>query len=109
MTPDGWLVVVDLQRVFGDPASPWAAPRFGAVRPLILLALGTVLGWGLVTNTYASWLSWQGYLLDVVGLGGKEGAWAFANLGVLLAFVVGLVGTYVLRRSAVRAQEQLPV
>ena len=35
MTPEGWLVVVDLQRVFGDPGSPWAAPRFGEVRPRI--------------------------------------------------------------------------
>ena len=35
MTPEGWLVVVDLQRVFGDPGSPWAAPRFAEVRPRI--------------------------------------------------------------------------
>ena len=32
MTPEGWLVVIDLQRVFGDPGSPWAAPRFGDAR-----------------------------------------------------------------------------
>ena len=32
MTAEGWLVVVDLQRVFGDPGSPWAAPRFGDAR-----------------------------------------------------------------------------
>ncbi|MBE7187910.1 cysteine hydrolase family protein [Jatrophihabitans endophyticus] len=25
------LVVIDLQRVFGDPSSPWCAPRFGSV------------------------------------------------------------------------------
>jgi nicotinamidase-related amidase len=31
----GWLVVVDLQRVFGDPDSPWTAPRFEEVRPRI--------------------------------------------------------------------------
>ena len=31
----GWLVVVDLQRVFGDPDSPWAAPRFEEARPRI--------------------------------------------------------------------------
>jgi nicotinamidase-related amidase len=35
VTPEGWLVVVDLQRVFGDPGSPWAAPRFAEVRPRI--------------------------------------------------------------------------
>jgi NCS1 family nucleobase:cation symporter-1 len=84
--------------------------RYGSVQPvpLALLVIGTVLGWGLVTNTFASWLDWQGYLLGPLGLGGKDGAWAYANLGVLLAFVIGLVGTLVLRRSAVRAQEQLP-
>jgi purine-cytosine permease-like protein len=84
--------------------------RYGSVQPvpLILLALGTVLGWGLVTNGYAEWLGWQGYLLGPVGLGGKEGAWAYANLGVLVAFLVGLLGTFLLRRSAVRAQEELP-
>src|SRR3954453_10523039 len=83
--------------------------RYGSVQPvpLALLVIGTVLGWGLVTNTYASWLDWQGYLLDAFGLGGKDGAWAFANLGVLLAFLIGLVGTLALRRRAVRAQEGL--
>ncbi|MGY1832294.1 cysteine hydrolase family protein [Geodermatophilus sp. SYSU D01180] len=33
--PSGWLVVVDLQRVFGDPDSPWTAPRFEEVRPRV--------------------------------------------------------------------------
>ena len=35
MTPEGWLVVVDLQHVFADADSPWAAPRFGEIRPRI--------------------------------------------------------------------------
>ena len=35
MTPEGWLVVVDLQHVFGDADSPWTAPRFAEVRPRI--------------------------------------------------------------------------
>src|SRR3954451_5008520 len=84
-----------------------ARGRYGSVRPvpLLLLAIGTVLGWGLVTNTSAGWLSWQGYLLGPFGLGGKDGAWAFANLGVLAAFLIGLLGTLALRRSVVRAQE----
>jgi hypothetical protein len=83
--------------------------RYGAVPPvpLALLVLGTVLGWGLVTNTYASWLTWQGYLLEAFGLGGKDGNWAFANLGVLVALVVGFAGTLLLRRGAVRRQEAL--
>jgi len=84
--------------------------RYGSVQPvpLALLVVGCVLGWGLVTNFFAGWLGWQGYLLEAFGLGGKDGAWAYANLGVLVAFLVGLLGTLVLRRSAVRAQEQLP-
>jgi nucleobase:cation symporter-1, NCS1 family len=84
--------------------------RYGSVQPvpLLLLAVGTFLGWGLVTNTFAGWLDWQGYLLSPFGLGGKEGDWAYANLGVLVAFLVGLLGTLALRASAVRAQETLP-
>jgi nicotinamidase-related amidase len=35
MTPEGWLVVVDLQHVFGDADSPWVAPPFEEVRPRI--------------------------------------------------------------------------
>lgn len=27
--PEPWLVVIDMQRVFAEPPSPWAAPRFG--------------------------------------------------------------------------------
>ena len=67
--------------------------------------VGTALGWGLVTNTPPSWLGWQGYLLGPLGLGGRDGAWAFANLGVLVALVVGFVGGLALDRGRVRAQE----
>ena len=40
MTPPGWLVVVDLQRVFGDADSPWTTPRFEEVRPRIRELVG---------------------------------------------------------------------
>jgi nicotinamidase-related amidase len=30
-TPPPWLAVIDMQRVFGDPGSPWLAPRFGEI------------------------------------------------------------------------------
>jgi nicotinamidase-related amidase len=33
--PEGWLVVVDLQHVFGDEDSPWTAPRFEEIRPRV--------------------------------------------------------------------------
>ena len=71
--------------------------------PIALLLVATVLGWGLVTNTAAGWLGWQGYLLGP--LGGREGGWAYANLGVLLALLLGFVGTLVLTGRAVREQE----
>ena len=85
-----------------------ARGRYGSVRwtAVILVLVGTVLGWGLVTNTFAGWLAWQGYLLGP--LGGREGGWAFANLGVLVALLVGFLGTLAFSRSAIRAQESVP-
>jgi NCS1 family nucleobase:cation symporter-1 len=81
--------------------------RYGAVHwpGVLLVVVGTVLGWGLVTNGSASWLTWQGYLLDAFGLGGKTGSWAYANLGVFVAFAVGFVGWLLLGRSTVMRQE----
>ena len=70
---------------------------------IVLVATGTAIGWGLVVNTAASWLGWQGYLLGP--LGGREGAWAGANLGVLAALLIGLAGHLVLGRGRVRTQE----
>jgi NCS1 family nucleobase:cation symporter-1 len=85
--------------------------RYGDVRPVpvITLIVATVIGWGLVTNSSAGWLNWQGYLLKPFGLGGKTGAWAFANLGVLVALVIGFVVMWVVGRSQVHAEEALPV
>ena len=82
--------------------------RYGTVQPVGvgLIVAGTVLGWGLVTNTFAGWLDWQGYLLGAVGLGGREGAWAYANVGVFVALVVGFLGWLVLGRSTVARQER---
>jgi NCS1 family nucleobase:cation symporter-1 len=86
--------------------------RYGNVRPLaiILIVVGTGLGWGLVTNTYGvpAWLNWQGYILS---LGGKtfHDAWAYANLGVLVSLLIGFLGTLVFSARAVRRQEALPV
>ncbi|GAA3438919.1 purine-cytosine permease family protein [Kutzneria kofuensis] len=85
--------------------------RYGSVRWLAvgIIVVSTVVGWGLVTNTYAEWLSWQGYLLGPLGLGGRDGAWAAANLGVLAALVIAFVATWALQRSRVRAQELVTV
>jgi len=87
--------------------------RYGSVRwgAIALVVIGSVLGWGLVTNTTAGaeLVHWQGYLLGPFGLGGRDGAWAYANLGVLVALVVGFVGTLLTGGRAVRRQERLPV
>jgi purine-cytosine permease-like protein len=86
------------------------AGRYGDVRALpVAVVVGcTVVGWGLVTNAAASWLDWQGYLLGPLGLGGKSGAWAGANLGVLFALVASFAVTAAFTRSAVRRQEAPP-
>lgn len=32
---DPWLVVIDMQRIFGDPASQWATPAYATVEPVV--------------------------------------------------------------------------
>ena len=71
------------------------------------MIVATGIGWGLVTNTLASWLTWQGYLLEPFGLGGKAGDWAYANLGVLVALVAGFVVQRFAGAAAVRKQETI--
>ncbi len=74
---------------------------------LITIAVASVIGWGLVVNSFAAdapWNNWQGYFLGP--LGGKEGPWAAANLGVLIALVLSFVVTLVLRAKTVRRQEE---
>ena len=70
---------------------------------ITLVAVGSVVGWGLVVNSAASWLSWQGYLLGP--LGGRDGAWAGANLGVLAALLIGVLGHLALGRGRIALQE----
>ena len=85
-----------------DPAGRYGDVRWAAVAVMVV---GTVIGWGLVVNTSASWLKWQGYLLGPIGLGGKSGTWAFANLGVVIALAVAFAAWLLLGRGPVRAQE----
>jgi NCS1 family nucleobase:cation symporter-1 len=97
------------RRSYAEPELFDPRGRYGSVRPVPVLCVvvGAALGWGLVTNGSASWLSWQGYLLSAFGLGGKSGAWAFANLGVLVALAFGFVVTLAVDRAAVRRQESM--
>ena len=79
--------------------------RYGKwnVKSFVILAVGTILGWGLVVNTAANWLTWQGYLLFLIG--GKDGSWASANLGVIVALLVGLFGALAFQRGDIAKQE----
>ena len=70
---------------------------------IILVLIGTFVSWGLVVNT-TPWLSWQGYLLDF-GLGGREGAWAYTNIGILLSLAIGLLGHLIFGRKRIHKQE----
>ena len=81
------------------------AGRYGSwnKKSLGLMLIGAFIGWGFVTNTFAPWLSWQGYLLGVIG--GKEGPWAFANVGVIFALVIGFFGHILLSRKTIAQQE----
>jgi hypothetical protein len=68
--------------------------------------LGAVVGWGFVTNPFASWLSWQGYFLGIFG--GKDGSWAGANLGVFFALVIGASGYFLTARKSIRIENNAP-
>jgi NCS1 family nucleobase:cation symporter-1 len=98
------------RRDYSEPDLYLRSGRYGDIRllPLAVIVVATAAGWGLVTNTYASWLTWQGYLLGPIGLGGKTGNWAYANLGVLVALVLGFVAALAYSGPAIRAQETAP-
>ena len=72
-------------------------------RSLSIMAIGTFVGWGFVTNSFAEWLSWQGYLLFMIG--GREGSWAYSNVGVIFALVIGFLGHYLFASRKIRTEE----
>ena len=74
---------------------------------IVTMVASSVIGWGLVINNFAedaAWNNWQGYLLFLIG--GKDGDWAYANLGVFFALVIGFVVTWFARAAKIRRQEQ---
>jgi len=79
--------------------------RYGSwnLRSISLIIVGSIIGWGFVTNSSAQFLSWQGYLL--APLGGKEGNWAYANLGVIFALVIGFVGHILLSGKKIKNEK----
>lgn len=72
---------------------------YGSVRWLALLnmVVACVIGWGLVTSNNTPALAWQGYLLGP--LGGKEGPWAYASLGIPVALVLSMALEWLVRRG----------
>jgi purine-cytosine permease-like protein len=73
------------------------------LRSLSLVAIGAIIGWGFVTNTFAGWLSWQGYFMGLIG--GKDGPWAYSNIGVIFALVIGFFGHILLSKKIIARQE----
>ncbi len=93
------------KRAYSESDLYKASGKYGSLnkRSLSIMAIGTFIGWGFVTNTFASWLSWQGYLLFIIG--GKDGSWAYSNVGVIFALLVGFSGHYLLAARKIRAEE----
>lgn len=109
MTPAGWLVVVDLQHVFGDPDSPWGAPRFPEARARIgrlVTAFGDRVAWTRFVAPAEPAGAWVAYyeqfpfalqppdaplyeLVDDPGTAPVVSATTFGKWGPELAAVVG--------------------
>lgn len=85
-----------------------ARGRYGAWdwTSIITMVVTSVIGWGLVVNNFAedaAWNNWQGYLLFAIG--GRDGDWAYANLGVFFALVLSFLVTSFARAAKIRRQE----
>ncbi len=85
-----------------------ARGRYGAWDwiSIITMVVASVIGWGLVVNNFADaapWNNWQGYLLFAIG--GRDGEWAYANLGVFFALVLSFLVTWCARAAKIRRQE----
>ena len=85
-----------------DPQGIYGAVNKGSIA---LMIFGSIIGWGFVTNTFAPWLEWQGYFFGLIG--GKEGPWAYSNVGVIFALLFGFFGHLLLASRKIRAQEIL--
>ena len=85
-----------------DPQGIYGAVNKGSIA---LMIFGSIIGWGFVSNTFAPWLEWQGYFFGLIG--GKEGPWAYSNVGVIFALLFGFFGHLLLASRKIRAQEIL--
>jgi len=84
-----------------DPSGMYGSINKGSIA---LMIAGSIIGWGFVTNTFAPWLEWQGYFLDLIG--GKDGPWAYSNVGVIFALLFGFFGHLLLATRKIRVQER---
>lgn len=83
--------------------------RYGAWdgTSILTMVISSIIGWGFVINLFAEdapWNNWQGYLLPLIG--GRDGDWAYANLGVFFALVLSFLVTWFARAERIRRQEQ---
>jgi NCS1 family nucleobase:cation symporter-1 len=85
-----------------NPSGIYGSVNKGSIS---LMIVGSIIGWGFVTNTFAPWLEWQGYFLDLIG--GKDGPWAYSNVGVIFALLFGFFGHLLLSTRKIQAQESL--
>ena len=83
-----------------DPKGIYGSVNAGSIA---LMIVGSIIGWGFVTNTFAPWLKWQGYFLELIG--GKDGPWAYSNVGVIFALIIGFLGHILLASRKIKAQE----
>ena len=73
MQPDAWLVVIDPQRIFASPDSPWGSPMFGDILEPVRRLAGAAGERTVVTRWVApdpAHGSWAAYLR----------AWPFADV-----------------------------
>ena len=79
--------------------------RYGSTnwKSIGTLVIASFIGFGFVTNSFATWLNWQGYFLNLIG--GKSGTWAAANIGVVIALALGFFGRFIFGRKEILRQE----
>ncbi|MGX1792738.1 purine-cytosine permease family protein [Microbacterium sp. NPDC055312] len=106
------ILIADIlrrRRDYDEAALFDARGRYGAWdwTSIGTMVVASIIGWGLVINLFAedaAWNNWQGYLLFLIG--GEDGEWAYANLGVFAALVLSFVVTWFARAGRIRRQEQ---
>jgi len=107
------ILIADIlhrRRDYDEDALFDANGRYGAWdwTSIITMVVASIIGWGFVINLFAEdapWNNWQGYFLGLIG--GKDGDWAYANLGVFFALVLSFVVAWFARAGKIRRQEQV--